>query len=94
MTGKRVVKEEAVEIAAVREVKRMIEGRETETAETEIAETGGIDEIAEKAEMTKIIEETGMKEMTEIAGENPGRVKTQKESQRVVAGREIAVQGA
>ena len=89
MTGKRAVKEKIVEKVVVIEVRRMIEGREAE-----IDGTDEMDEIAEKAEMTKIIEETGMKEMTEIAGENPGRVKTQKESQRVVAGREIAVQGA
>ena len=94
MTGKRVVKEEAVEIAAVREVKRMIEGRETGITETEIAETEGIDEIAEKAEMTKIAEEAGMKRMIKIAGENLGRARTQKESQRVAVDLEIAAQEA
>ena len=88
MTGKRAVKEEAVEIAAVREVKRTMEGRETEI---EIAETEGIGEIAEKAEM---IGEAGVKEIAEIAKENPENVKMQKENQRVVAGRETAVQGA
>ena len=89
MTGKRAVKEEVVEKAAVIEVKRMIEGRETE-----IAEIGGIDEIAEKAEMTEIIEEAGMKRMTEIAGENLGRAKTQKERQRVAVDQEIVAQEA
>ena len=88
MTGRKAVKEEAVEIAAVREVKRT-KGREAET--TEIAETEGRGEIAEKAEMT---EGAGMKEIAEIAGENPGKVKMQEENQRVVAGQGIVVQVA
>ena len=91
MTGKKAVKEEVVEIAAVKEMKRTIERRETETIEIEIAETEGIGEIAEMAEM---IEEAGMKEIAGIAKESPGNVKMQKENQRVVADREIAAQGA
>ena len=91
MTGKKAVKEEVVEIAAVKEMKRTIERRETETIEIETAETEGIGEIAEMAEM---IEEAGMKEIAGIAKESPGNVKMQKENQRVVADREIAAQGA
>ena len=89
MTGKKAVKEEVVEKAAVIEVKRMIEGREAE-----IDGTDEMDEIAEKAEMTEIIGEVGMKEMTEKAGESQEKAKTQKERQRVVVGRETVVQEA
>ena len=83
MTGKRAVKEEVVEKAAVIEVKRMIEGKETEIAE-----------IGEKDEIAEMTEEAGMKRMIEIAGENLGRAKTQKERQRVAVDQEIVAQEA
>ena len=72
MTGRKAVKGVVVEIAAAREVRRIIEGRETEK---ERAETEGTREIAEKA---GVIGEVRMKKTVEIAKENPEKVKMQR----------------